>query len=250
MNEADELKLYRGLDYRISDGVVIRHPSLGEICDYGEQNYYQMVCHLTAVGADLKWQLYDAGIDYTKIDDFDLFCSVLRNDYGPDETGILFGASLNFPQMALLKNRENDEVILYQEPASPEETGITITRDTYLRMTDYMRKMHRIPRNDKLPANEATKKLLIEDDREDYLRNKDKPYRSLLQPLISAMVNIEGFKRNDETVWDMKINAFLDSVMRIGKIRNASLLLQSGYSGFGVDLKTISKKELDYMGRL
>lgn len=250
MQELDELKLYRGCDYVIGDCLSVRHPSLGEICSYGEQNYYQMVYHLTAVGADLKWQLFDAGIDYTKIDDFDLFCSVLRNDYGPGQTAILFGDTLNLPEMVLLQNQENGEVILYQEPAEPDKNGITITRDIYLAVTGYLRKMHHIPRNDKLPANENTKKLLIEDDREDYLRNKDKPYQSLLQPLISAMVNMEGFKRNDETVWDMKINAFMDSVMRIGKIRNADLLLQSGYSGFGVDLKNIDKKELDYMGRL
>ena len=53
------------------------------------------------------------------------------------------------------------------------------------------------------------------------------------------MINSEGFKYNHDQVWDMKINAFMDSVKRIGKIKNADLLLQSGYSGFGVNLKDI-----------
>ena len=48
----------------------------------------------------------------------------------------------------------------------------------------------------------------------------------------------------------MKIYAFMDSVKRISKIQNAGLLLQSGYSGFGVDLQKIDKKQLDYMGDL
>ena len=48
----------------------------------------------------------------------------------------------------------------------------------------------------------------------------------------------------------MKINAFMDSVKRIGKIKNADLLLQSGYSGFGVNLKDIEKKQLDWLGEL
>ncbi len=33
--------------------------------------------NLTSVGADLKWQLWDMGIDYTKIDDYDLFIKVI-----------------------------------------------------------------------------------------------------------------------------------------------------------------------------
>ena len=48
----------------------------------------------------------------------------------------------------------------------------------------------------------------------------------------------------------MKINAFMDSVKRIGKIKNADLLLQSGYSGFGVNLKEIDNKQLDWLGEL
>ena len=48
----------------------------------------------------------------------------------------------------------------------------------------------------------------------------------------------------------MKINAFMDSVKRISKIKNADLLLQSGYSGFGVNLKNIDKKQLDWQGEL
>ena len=64
------------------------------------------------------------------------------------------------------------------------------------------------------------------------------------------MVNSEGFKRNDVTVWDMNIFAFMDSVKRISKINSAKLLLQSGYSGYGIDLKKIKKEELDFMGEL
>lgn len=64
------------------------------------------------------------------------------------------------------------------------------------------------------------------------------------------MVNSAGFKYNHSQIWDMKINAFMDSVKRISKIKNAELLLQSGYSGFGVNLKEISQKQLDWFGEL
>ena len=48
----------------------------------------------------------------------------------------------------------------------------------------------------------------------------------------------------------MKIYAFMDSVARIGKIKNAELLLQSGYSGFGIDLKKLNKEETNWLGEL
>jgi hypothetical protein len=64
------------------------------------------------------------------------------------------------------------------------------------------------------------------------------------------MINSEGFKYNHEQVWNMKINAFMDSVKRIGKIKNAQLLLQSGYSGFGISFDDIDKKQIDWLGEL
>ena len=64
------------------------------------------------------------------------------------------------------------------------------------------------------------------------------------------MINCEGFKYNHTQVWDMKINAFMDSVKRIYKIKNAELLLQSGYSGFGISLKDVDKKQLNWLGEL
>ena len=102
----------------------------------------------------------------------------------------------------------------------------------------------------KIPANNSTKRFLIEDAIDEMNRNKNIEYHSNLKNLISAMINCEGFKYNHSQVWGMKINAFMDSVKRIGKIKNANLLLQSGYSGFGINLKEINKKQLDWLGEL
>ncbi len=113
-----------------------------------------------------------------------------------------------------------------------------------------MRKIHGLRKNEQIPANESTKQILIEDAREEYNLYKDKEIKSQLLNQISAMVNSEGFKYNHSNVWEMKIYAFLDSVKRISKIKNAELLLQSGYSGYGIDLKTINDKQIDWLGEL
>ena len=128
--------------------------------------------------------------------------------------------------------------------------SVIIDEYTYNTIIDYICKSHFIERDLKRPANNSTKMVLIEDARDEIEQNKNKEYHSQLKNLISSMINSEGFKYNHDQVWDMKINAFMDSVKRIGKIKNADLLLQSGYSGFGVNLKEIDNKQLDWLGEL
>lgn len=244
----DYTKIYRGYTVKINNHISIRQPYLSEITDYGDVDYYGMIHRLCSVGADLKWQLDEIGINYTEIGDFELFAGFLVRGLDVGKTKIIFGDKVDFSKMKVVYNSNIQENVLLQ----PLNDGgyIQIDRYVYSCIVDVLRKMHKIKRNNEVPGNETTRRILIDDAREDYEANKDKPIKSYLLPLISAMVNTEGFKRNDETVFNMKIYPFMDSVMRIGKIKNAELLLQSGYSGFGVDLKKIDKDELNWMGDL
>lgn len=252
--ENDELKLYRGQDFAVSRHITIHQPSLDEICTYGERDYYSLLYHLTATPQSMKWQLWDIGLDYTKIKPFELFYGFLYNFYPQEKTSILFG-DLDFKKFEIVQREEGEPPLLLQVRKKNffgdiREEEVIIDEFTYHVITDYLRKVHFIHKDEKVPANESTKMILIEDAREDYLRNKDKEYHSALKNMVSAMVNSEGFKYNHSQIWDMKINAFMDSVKRISKIKNAELLLQSGYSGFGVNLKEISQKQLDWFGEL
>lgn len=249
VDKYDELQVYSGKNYKINDNIFIKQPTLGEIRDYGEKKYFSMIATLCSVGADLKWQLNDYyDIDYTKISDYDLFCFVLARRYKKEDTQILFGDVLDFSQMNIQYVDEVDDNIMVQ--CIDSETHIVIDRFIYFSIVNILRKMHKFKRNDEVPGNEATRLVLIDDARDAYEQNEDKPPKSYLLPMISTMVNSEGFKRNDETVFNMRICPFMDSVARIGKIKNADLLLQSGYSGFGIDLKKIDKGTLNYMGEL
>lgn len=242
----DELKIYRGNDYIVSEHIVIHQPSLEEITNYGEREYYSMIYQLTATPQTMKVQLWDMGIDYTRIKAFELFCYMLYKLFPQEKTSILFGR-LDLTKFQLLQRTDDESLLLYQVI---DNAPVVIDEFTYNIITDYIRKVHIIQKDEKLPANEATKMILIEDDREEWERNKNKEYHSQLKNLISSMINCEGFKYNHSQVWDMKINAFMDSVKRISKIKNADLLLQSGYSGFGINLKDIDKKQLDWQGEL
>ena len=293
----DELKIYRGEDFVVSKYIRLHQPSLGEICDYGEQEYYSMIYNLTATPQSLKVQLWDMGIDYTEITPYELFYQMLYKLYPQERTSIIFG-NLDLTKFQVMQRKDDESIFLYQEIfvgkifnqnnellyeffgledaarfigceieklvekltvsdryedykfADVHLEPIVIDEYTYNVIVDYICKAHFIERDLKVPMTRSTKMILIEDAREEIERNKNKEYHSNLKNLVSSMINIEGFKYNHAQVGDMKINAFMDSVKRIGKIKNADLLLQSGYSGFGVNLKEVNQKQLDWLGEL
>lgn len=242
----DELKIYRGQDFAVSDHIVIHQPTLDEICTYGERDYYSMLYQLTATPQSMKFQLWEMGIDYTEITPFEMFCQLLCQLYPQEKTAILFGA-LDLTKFRIMQRKDEQSVLLYQVI---DQQPVVIDAFTYQVITDYLRQAHMIPKDEKIPANQTTKMVLIEDAREEYERNKSKEYHSQLKNMVSAMINSEGFKYNHSEVWNMKINAFMDSVKRISKIKNADFLLQSGYSGFGVNLREVPNKQLDWLGEL
>lgn len=244
----DELKIYRGEDFVVSKHITIHQPTLNEITDYGEVDYYTMLYQLTATPQSMKSQLWDMEprIDYTKITPYELFYSLLYRLYQQEKTSIIFG-DLDFTKFQVMKRNDDNSILLYQVIDKDE---VIIDEFTYNIIMDYLRQSHFIHKDEKIPANNTTKMILIEDAREELLKNQTKEYRSQLKNLISSMINCEGFKYNHSQVWNMKINAFMDSVKRISKIKNSDLLLQSGYSGFGINLKDINKKQLDWLGEL
>ena len=242
----DELKIYRGEDFVISKHIILHQATLNEICDYGERDYYSMIYNFTATPQSLKVQLWDMGIDYTEITPYQLFYQLLYKMYSQEKTSIIFG-DLDFSKFQLMQRKDDESILLYQEI---DGESVIIDEYTYNIIIDYLCKSHFIERDLKIPMTKSAKMILIEDAREEMETNKNKEYHSTLKNLISAMINSEGFKYNHSQVWDMKINAFMDSVKRIGKIKNAQLLLQSGYSGFGVNLKEINNKQLDWLGEL
>lgn len=244
----DYLNLYRGSALEICSGITLHIPTLSEICDYGEIRYYQMVTTLCSTGIDFCWQLDDIGIPFDEISDYQLFYQLLRKYYTADDSKILFGSRLDLSKMQVCVDPKNNILLVQREEGCDDD--IVIDENIYFKIVSCLRAIHNLKRDDRIAGTNSCRRAFIEDARMEYEARKLEPAKSTLLPMISTMVNSEGFKRNDQTVWDMNIFAFMDSVKRIAKIRNADLLLRSGYSGFGTDLKKIKKEELNYMGEL
>ncbi len=244
----DELAVYRGKDFTVSEHIKIHQVTLDEIYAYGEQDYYNMIYNLTATPQSMKSELWDMEprIDYTEITPFELFCYMLHGLYSQDKTSIIFG-DLDLTKFKIANREDNGDLMLLQIINGKQ---VIIDEFTYYVITDFLRQVHLIAKDEKMPGNNTTKMIEIEDARAERLKNRNTEYHSQLKNLMSAMINCEEFKYNHSEVWNMKINAFTDSVKRILKIKNANLLLQSAYSGFsGVNLKDV-KKQINWLGEL
>ena len=241
INVIDELQLYFGDDYIINDYITIHQPTIEEIVRYGEQKYFSTAATLSAIPSDMKAELDDAGYNYMELSDFELFIMLTRT-IAPDRTSIWFG-EFDFTAFDVAVNPENQELILINQE------GVVIDQLIYQLMINYIRKLHGIVPKVEKAQSEFTRQILIQEAREKLAIMKDKPYESVLLPLISAMTNSAGFKYNASQVRNVKLYEFMDSVKRIQCIAHASSLIQGCYSG-NVDAKKINKKDLDWMRKL
>jgi len=272
MYKYDELKVYDGDDIEITKDIIVTQPTLNQIKYFGEKKYFSAVHTLTSVGADLKWQLWDLKIDYTEISDYDLFIKLISQllsskkklydellsnpekykkeiaEFSSEELEELKDNPLelvlkdiDFADFLPCYSKQSKQIILYDE-----EKDITIDKMIYAEIVDAVRKIHGFKRNDEYPANEKTKMILIEDARDEAMIAKNKPYKSMLRPLISALSVYTG-QCGDDRIMNMNINKFFDNIKRVGKIQDAQYLMQGAYTGFA-SLKGIDKSRLDWAG--
>lgn len=268
----DELKIYMGCDIDITSKIKVSQPSLRQIAEFGERKYFNAVHLLTSVGADLKWQLWDYHkIDYTTIDDYSLFIKFIAPLLGSQK--MIYSEIVNnkekyenelqrisieeleemlvnplslilnvdfadFVPMIKKMNEEDEQIILVNQ-----KDGIVIDRLVYARIVQIIRKIHGFKRNNEVPANEVTKRDLIDDARDEAMAMSRQPYKSTLRSLISTLSVYCG-QCGDERIWNMKINSFFESIKRISKIEDTHTLMQGSYSGF-TDLKNIDKTRFD-----
>ena len=235
--DVDQLQLYFGDDYVINDKIKISQPTIGDIVDFGEAQYFNVIYTITAIPSDMKSQLWDLGIDWMEIEDFDLFV-MLAPTLPIEKTKLLFG-DLDFTKLKLYKNRENGDILL-----ADLDTGVKIDKMIYLRIVNYLRKVHNITPKIERAANKTTKQILIDEDRMRIQTNKEKPFKSYLLPLISSVEVRMGYTK--DYVRNEGFVEFFDDVSRLQIIHNADHLLSGCYAGT-IDMKKINKADLNWL---
>ena len=233
----DPLQLYMGYDYKINDKIHILQPTMRDITNMGEQDYFSMVYTLCANPTDMKLGLWEAGIDWNEIDDFELF-TLLAGGLKQEQTALLLG-DIDLSRMKLYRNPENGEIFL-----GDPETGVKIDKLIYQRIITYIRKMHNIKPVVKHAKNKFTKEAMIEYDKQQRILNASKEYQSFFVPVVSSLQCRMGWTK--DYILDMGIVEYFEIVARTQIINNADHILSGIYAGT-VDAKKIDKHQLDWM---
>lgn len=237
MSKVDKSKMFLGFDYVINDKLTLRNPSIREVVEFGEDRYFSIVHTLASIPSDFKSRLWDSGIDYESISDFDLFIMLTRG-MTPKDTKLVFG-DLDLSKFKVENSTQNGNAIL-------KNGDIIIDEHIYIDIVSYLRGMHNITPKIERSSNSHVKHILIEEDRTNIKMRMAKEHEPFLYNLLVSMINTEEFKYNSKDVLDISIYEFLESVSQIQHKKHACSLVQGSYSGM-VDMSKIKKKDLSWI---
>lgn len=232
------LNLLYKKQYEINDSIKIVIPSVGDIID-NEDNYYSIITVLTAMPIDLMVPLDDAGIDYTEINEYDLFL-LMSAGLKAQDTHLVFG-DLDLTKFEISVNQQNGKIVLYDA-----EDDIVIDRATHARIAGVLRKIHHLEKNRRKPANKEAKEYMLKRAREKMRRNRNRKQESQLEPLIIAMVNAEQYKYDFEGTRELSIYQFNESVRQVIKKVDYDNRMYGIYAGT-INAKELSQDDLNWL---
>lgn len=238
----DELKMYFREPLKLNDKITLYQPTVGDIVEFGEKEYYSMVHTLSCIPSDMKSQLEDMGIDYMEISDYELFIMLTRG-LKQEDTRLLLG-DLDLSKFNIYEDTNVKDIVLYDE-----ENDIRIDRLMYMKIAEYVRKLHGIKPKIEKAANKTTKRILIQLDRERIAKAQKEGYKSQLKPLISAMMRYPGFKYKSTELKECGLYEFMDTIQGAQIYVSSTALLQGSYSGM-IDTSKINKKEFNWLRSL
>lgn len=232
------LNLLYKKEYAVNDFISVRIPTVGEILDC-EDEYYGIVSILTAMPIDMMVQLDDIGIDFTTINEWDLFLLLFGTLKGRD-TSLVFG-DLDLSKFQIAINPQNNNTIIKND-----ETGAKIDRAILGQIASVLRKIHHLERNNRKPANDEAKEYMIRRAREKMLRRKKRVSDSQLEELIVALVNTEQYHYGFEGTRELSIYQFNESVRQVIKKIDYDNRMHGIYSGT-VCAKDMSQDDLNWL---
>lgn len=253
----DELKMYFGEDYSPTNKIKIYQPSLGDIVEFGDVRFYSIVNSICGNPTMFRLQLWNIGINWNQISDFDFFSMMIKN-YTPEDTYLLFG-NLNLSWFELFHDNEKDcNVLVYierDEFGNPiqinEDDMIIIDEVVYIKIVEYIRYMFNIHPKVEHAKNKVTAEAIIWEEemnaKNEEIKHKDDIIKSsILLPLISAAVNHPGFKYKKNELKEVGIVEFMDSIQRLQIYESTKALMGGMYSGM-CDLSKVNKEEFNFM---
>ncbi len=222
----------------VTNHIKIIIPTVQEVLEQ-EDNYYGIVYTITASPYDMMVQLDDAGIDFTQINDYELFLLMFATMRESD-TSLVFG-DLDLKKFVPVVNPQNQMVVL-RDP----ESGAVIDRVIHDQICCVLRGIHHLKKNNKKPGNNAAKKYLLERARRKLKRRRNSVDASQLEQLIVSLVNTEQSPYDFASVQNLTIYQFNESVQQVVRKVNFDNRMHGIYAGT-VSAKNMNPDDLNWL---
>lgn len=245
------LKMYFGDDYVVDlEGlkgkIVIHQPTMEAIIQSGDDEFYQTLSVFVNTTASSRLMLWDNGIDWNEITDFDLFCITYKT-INPEISKYFFG-DLDWNKFKIVSfkiDEEKSEIRLLNE-----EDEIEINEEVFEHIHQYLQNMFKMIPPDyhsNYTDSSVLKKLWIRKDRValNQAQKKQKQKISLLSQ-ISSYINHPGTKYKLSELREIGISEFYDSLERLRIYEHTTALLKGMFSGM-IDGKKIKPEDYDFM---
>lgn len=233
------LNLLYQRSYPINDKIRIMIPTVYDVVA-NEDDYYGLVHLITAMPIDLMCQLDDLGIDFSAINDYELFLMLVFPTLQQADTHLIFG-DLDLSKFEYAVNERTGMAVLVDR-----ENDIVIDRPIFGKIAGTLRKIHNLKKDTRKPGNAEAQKYMLERARKKLARQKNKVNDSQLETLIVALVNTEQFKYDFDTVLGLTIYQFNESFQQIANKIEYDNRMHGVYAGT-VDVKSLSHDDLTWL---
>lgn len=237
MASLDEAKLLRGNDVVLNDVITIHQPTLNDIVDFGEREYFSEAYSFCSIPSDMKSILDDAGLDFMTVTDWQLFLMLTRS-MKFNATSLII-PSVDFRKLQLMQVGETEQIVLADD-------NVVITEEMYNEFIPYVRSQVGYTLKREKAGNKFTKQILIDEDRAKRSQKSNKEYESLINSMIISLVNTEEFSYKYDDVYNITFYQLLQSFSQIKKKKSACALYQGSMSGF-VDTSKINKSSFSWI---
>lgn len=234
------LKLLYSDRIQVDEKISIMIPTVGQILD-NEESYYSIVSMLTAMPIDYMVLLDDMGLDFSVMTEYELFLHLFPYIQTlKDEAKLIFG-DLDLSKFQLAQNSENGSIVFVDT-----ENDIVIDKRVKAKIASVLRKIHGMKKDIRKPANKEAKDYMLEIARKRLKRRATVKEASQIESLIVAMVNAEEFKYDFQSVRDLTIYQFNESVKQVIKRVDYDNHMYGVYTGT-IKIKDMSKDDLNWL---
>jgi hypothetical protein len=234
--------MYFGEDYEVIPGIAISMPTIGNIIEIGEDDFYRGLSPFLYNSTSIRLFLWENQIDWCTVKDIEVF-SMLLPTVEKEPLSLLF-KGISFDDFKLLQFKENQESEDFQLVLYSESQNILWSEEDFMTIAAYIREIMNVHPKVEKAKGKTAKKWMIQEDKMNLIQKSDKDSSTLL-PLISTCVNHPGFKYKTSELKEIGIYQFMDSVQRLQIYESTRALLGGSYSGM-CDMSKIPKENFNF----